>query len=85
MIAAMAVGAGIAVARVAYDIGLTVSVIGTPAEEVGNDSGKIRLLERGAFDGVHTAMMVHPCVSELWAHERQTNDSNLRVFNELRL
>jgi hypothetical protein len=25
------------------------------------------------------------CVSEIWAHERQTNDSNLRVFNELRL
>jgi hypothetical protein len=28
---------------------------------------------------------VQACVSELWAHERQTNDSNLRVFNELRL
>jgi hypothetical protein len=25
------------------------------------------------------------CVSGIWAHERQTNDSNLRVFNELRL
>ncbi len=25
------------------------------------------------------------CVSELWAHERQTDDSNLRVFNALRL
>ena len=67
MIAAMAVGAGIAVARVAYDVGLTVSVIGTPAEEVGNDSGKIRLLERGAFDAVHTAMMVHPAPFDLVA------------------
>jgi amidohydrolase len=67
MIAAMAVGAGIAVARVAYDVGLTVSVIGTPAEEVGNDSGKIRLLERGAFNAVHTAMMVHPAPFDLVA------------------
>jgi metal-dependent amidase/aminoacylase/carboxypeptidase family protein len=39
---------------------LTISVIGTPAEEVGNASGKILLLERGAFDGIHAAMMVHP-------------------------
>jgi len=35
-------------------------VLGTPAEEVGNDSGKIRLLEGGAFAGAHVAMMVHP-------------------------
>jgi len=41
-------------------VGLTVTVIGTPAEEVGNASGKILLLERGAFDGLHAAMMVHP-------------------------
>jgi metal-dependent amidase/aminoacylase/carboxypeptidase family protein len=37
-----------------------VSVIGTPAEEVGNRAGKILLLDRGAFAGVHAAMMVHP-------------------------
>lgn len=65
MIAAMAVGAGIAAARVADDVGLTVSVIGTPAEEVGNASGKIVLLERGAFSGVHAAMMVHPAPIEM--------------------
>lgn len=65
MIAAMAVGAGIAVARVADDVGLTVSVIGTPAEEVGNASGKIMLLERGAFSGIHAAMMVHPAPVEM--------------------
>ena len=47
-IAAMAVGAGIVAAQVADDVGLTVSVIGTPAEEVGNNGGKILLLERGA-------------------------------------
>ena len=60
IIAAMAAGAGAAAARVADDLGLTVSVIGTPAEEVGDASGKILLLERGAFDGVHAAMMTHP-------------------------
>jgi amidohydrolase len=60
LIAAMAVGAGIAAAKVADEVGLTVSVIGTPAEEVGDAGGKILLLERGAFKGVHAAMMAHP-------------------------
>jgi amidohydrolase len=58
MIAAMSVGAALAAGAVADDVGLTVSVIGTPAEEGGG--GKILLLERGAFEGVHAAMMVHP-------------------------
>jgi amidohydrolase len=58
VIAAMAVGAGLAAARVADDVGLTVSVIGTPAEESGG--GKVVMLERGAFDGVHAALMAHP-------------------------
>ncbi|HYR97185.1 MAG TPA: M20 family metallopeptidase, partial [Candidatus Binatus sp.] len=58
VIAAMSVGAGIAAARVADDVGLTVSVVGTPAEERGG--GKIVLLERGAFAGVHAAIMAHP-------------------------
>lgn len=65
MIAAMSVGAGIAAAQVANDVGLTVSVIGTPAEEVGNASGKVVLLERGAFSGMHAAMMVHPAPVEM--------------------
>ena len=49
IIAASAAGAALAAAKVADELGLTVSVIGTPAEEVGNASGKILLLERGAF------------------------------------
>ncbi len=60
LIATMAVGAGIALARVADEYGLTVSVMGTPAEEIGNASGKVLMLERGVFNGVHAAMMVHP-------------------------
>lgn len=58
LIAAMAVGAGVGVASIANDVDLSVSVIGTPAEEMGG--GKILLLERGAFSEVHAAMMVHP-------------------------
>jgi amidohydrolase len=65
MIAAMAVGAGIAAARVADEVGLTVTVFGTPAEEVGNASGKILMLEGHAFDGIHAAMMVHPAPIEM--------------------
>jgi amidohydrolase len=65
LIAAMALGAGVAAAQVADEVGLTVSVMGTPAEEVGNASGKVRLLESGAFDGVHAAMMVHPAPFDL--------------------
>lgn len=65
VIAATAVGAGRALAAVADEVGLTVLVLGTPAEEGGG--GKILMLERGAFDGVHAAMMVHP-----WPAERLT-------------
>lgn len=60
IIAAAAAGAGIAAAAAAREAGLTVTVLGTPAEEIGNAGGKILLLERGAFDGVHAALMVHP-------------------------
>jgi amidohydrolase len=62
IIAAMAVGAGLALAPLVDDLGITVSVIGTPAEEGGG--GKVFLLQRGAFDGVHASMMVHPAPAE---------------------
>lgn len=62
IIAAAAVGAGLALAEVADELGITVKVLGTPAEEGGG--GKILMLERGAFDGLHMAMMVHPAPYE---------------------
>jgi len=62
VIAAAGVGAGLALQRVADDLGITVRVLGTPAEEQGG--GKILMLERGAFDGTHMAMMVHPSPNE---------------------
>jgi amidohydrolase len=63
LIAAMAAGAGIALAAVADDVGLKVTVLGTPAEEGGG--GKILLLRQGAFAGAHAAMMVHPSPYEV--------------------
>jgi len=65
IIAAAAVGAGIAAARVADEAGLTVTVLGTPGEEAGNAGGKILMLDRGAFSGMHAAMMVHPAPSDI--------------------
>jgi len=58
LIAASSAGAAIGLAQVANDLGLSVEVFGTPAEEGGG--GKIDLLERGAFEGLDLAMMVHP-------------------------
>lgn len=62
IIAAAAVGAGLALAPLADELGLTIKVVGTPAEEGGG--GKILLLERGAFSGTHAALMVHPGPAE---------------------
>jgi amidohydrolase len=63
IIAAAAAGAGLGLARIADDVGLTVTVFGTPAEEGGG--GKIFMLERGGFRGIHAAMMVHPSSTEM--------------------
>ena len=60
IIATSAVGAGIA-AKLAVDrFGGTVLVIGTPGEEM--EGGKVFMVDRGAFDGVDVAMMMHPGV-----------------------
>jgi len=62
IIAASAVGAGIGLAGLADELGLTVRVLGTPAEEGGG--GKITMLENGVFADVHAAMMIHPWPTE---------------------
>jgi amidohydrolase len=58
LISAMSVGAAIALAQRADELGITVEVFGTPAEEGGG--GKIEMLDRGAFEGLDFAMMAHP-------------------------
>lgn len=60
IIAAIAAGAGLALAECVDELGITLTVLGTPAEEVGNGGGKILLLDRGAFAGAHMALMAHP-------------------------
>ncbi|MET9532216.1 amidohydrolase [Streptomyces sp. NPDC006649] len=54
---AAAVGAALGLAAVADELGLTVKLIGTPAEE--DIGGKVLLLDAGVFDDVAAAMMVH--------------------------
>ncbi|MEV0678317.1 M20 family metallopeptidase [Actinosynnema sp. NPDC050436] len=62
VIAAASAGAALALRDVADELGLTVRVVGTPAEEVGG--GKVLMLERGVFDDVSLSMMVHPAPYE---------------------
>ena len=63
IIAAAGLGAGIGAAALADSLGGRVRVVGTPAEEGGG--GKVHLLERGAFDGVDAALVVHPAARDL--------------------
>jgi amidohydrolase len=58
IIAAISVGAALALSAVADELGLTIEVFGTPAEEGGG--GKIEMIDRGAFRGLDLAMMAHP-------------------------
>ncbi len=58
IIAAAAVGAGVALAPLAAELSLRVKVLGTPAEERGG--GKVAMLARGAWDDSAFSIMVHP-------------------------
>lgn len=63
IIASAAVGAATALAPLADELGIEVRLLGTPSEESGG--GKVLMLDRGAFDGLHLSMMVHPAPFEL--------------------
>jgi amidohydrolase len=65
IIAASAVGTALALAEVADELGLTVALLGTPAEEAGG--GKELLLRAGTFDDIVTAVMVHPGPTDIAA------------------
>jgi amidohydrolase len=58
IIAAAAVGAARILRRLLPADAATVSVFGTPAEELG--LGKIEMIKAGCFAGIDFAMMVHP-------------------------
>jgi len=58
LIAACAVGAGVASRFTIDRCGGTILIIGTPAEEFYG--GKIPMADRGAFDNLDAAILVHP-------------------------
>jgi amidohydrolase len=58
IIAAAGLGAGIALSDLADDLGIRVTVLGTPAEE--KLGGKVDLIDAGAFAEAAAAMMIHP-------------------------
>jgi amidohydrolase len=63
IIATAGLGAGLAAAALADEVGGSVLILGTPAEEGGG--GKVRLADAGALEGVDAAMMVHPAGLDL--------------------
>ena len=63
VIAAAGLGAGLAAAAVAEELGGTVVFLRPPAEEGGG--GKITMIDRGALDGIDLALMIHPADAEL--------------------
>lgn len=67
IIGAAGVGAGLALRPIVESLGGRLTVLGTPAEELGR-GGKIKLLDAGAFADADVAMMVHPSVADVgWA------------------
>ncbi|MCB1000079.1 MAG: M20 family metallopeptidase [Acidimicrobiales bacterium] len=63
VIATAGLGAGLAAATLADELGGRVRIMGTPAEEGGG--GKILMARQGAFEGLAAAMMVHPADADL--------------------
>lgn len=58
VIAGITTGAALALAPLVDELGLTLTVLGTPAEEHGG--GKVELLRAGAFESATLSAMVHP-------------------------
>lgn len=66
LIAAGAVGAFLATAKIAERAGGEVVLLGTPAEEGGG--GKIKMIDAGVFEGIDAAIMFHPFDRDILAH-----------------
>ena len=63
IIATSAIGAGIALKELADDMGIRITVLGTPAEELYG--GKVDLINAGAFSDASMAIMVHPSTHDV--------------------
>lgn len=71
IIATAALGASLALSRLAGQLPGQVVIVGTPAEEsaVPNAGGKIPILDHGYFAGVDAAIMMHPWTSDGVSYE----------------
>jgi amidohydrolase len=58
LIGTMSVGAGITLSKILEEIGGSVVVLGTPAEET--NGAKVPMSEQGAFEAIDVAMILHP-------------------------
>jgi amidohydrolase len=63
IIAAAGLGAGLAASTLADTFNGRLRILGTPAEEGGG--GKVRMLNKGAFDSVEAVLMIHPADADL--------------------
>ena len=76
IIATSSVGAGVALAGLADDLGIRVTVPGTPAEERGG--GRFDLIKAGAFEDAVASMLIHPGLRNI-ADPRMLAAQGLRV------
>lgn len=58
LIGTMSVGAGVALSKLLAEVGGTIVVLGTPAEET--NGAKVPMAEHGIFDSIDVAMILHP-------------------------
>lgn len=63
IIATSALGTGVALKELADQLGIRLTVLGTPAEELYG--GKVDLINAGAFSDASMAMMVHPSTHDV--------------------
>lgn len=73
IIATAALGAGLALAPLADELGIRVTVLGTPAEEGGG--GKVELINAGAFEDAAASMMIHPSPTDMLDPSFQARES----------
>lgn len=63
IIATASMGAGLALTGLTDELGIRVTVLGTPAEEM--KGGKVDLINAGAFAGAAASMMIHPSPNDV--------------------
>lgn len=73
IIATAALGAGAALTGLVDELGVRVTVLGTPAEEGGG--GKVDLINAGAFEDAAASMMIHPAPGDQLDPSFQANHS----------